>query len=272
MTTTNAPSIHWRAIATRAAADAKRVRALGDVDVASLTAHLVGLALDDVPVHLGDVVLAFAAASADPVAQTELHHRVVQAARATLPPAGYPEHVVDDTIGELTVSLAHEPNRRSPLLSYRGQSSLAAWLRTLAARTAIRLVKACRREPGIGDHDSMLLDQISSVDLTSDLYRAELRGAVRRAFGAAVGRLSYFERDLLAELIVRGRSVDVIARSHGVHRATAARWIARARAALDRELHTELALDLAVSPSEISSILGTVQSGLELSVERLLAG
>ncbi|MGE0548460.1 MAG: hypothetical protein AB7O24_15395 [Kofleriaceae bacterium] len=264
--------IEWRAVAALAAGEVERASAVRSVDVSAFAAHLAGLGLDRVPAHLHDLVLAFAAASGDPRAQTELHQRVVGAVRATLPAAGYPEHVIDDTIGELTLAFVHESNRRSPLLTYRGEASLAGWLRTLAARTAIRLVKVCRREPPTADPDSMLLDQIASVDLTRDLYRVELHGAVRRAFAAAIGRLSYFDRDLLAELITRGRSVDDIAKSHTVHRATAARWVARARAALDRELHGELQRDLAASASEISSILGSVQSSIELSVERLLAG
>ena len=93
---------------------------------------------------------------------------------------------------------------------------------------------------------------------------------MRRAFATAIERLSYFDRELLAGFIVRGDSVDAIAKTHAVHRATAARWLARARGALDRELCKELERDLGASDSEVASILHSVRSVIDLSVERLL--
>jgi RNA polymerase sigma-70 factor (ECF subfamily) len=255
-------TIDWMAIAARAAREATT-----SVDVTALARHLTAFDLDRVPDHVADVAIAFAAAGGDPGAQSELHRRVVHAARTTLPAAGYAAHIVDDTIGELELTLLGEP---SPLLKYRGQSSLAGWLRTLAARTAMRLVEVSRRE--VTDDDASLIDHVASSDLTRDLSRAELRELVRRAFATAIGRLSYFDRDLLASFIVRGHSVDTIAKSHDVHRATAARWMARARAALDRELASELESGLGATDSEVRSLVGSVRSSIELSVERLLAG
>jgi RNA polymerase sigma-70 factor, ECF subfamily len=256
----------WRAVAAR------EVEAVGCGDVDRLTAHFIALDLGEPPEHARDVALAFAAACGEPVAQTELHHRVGQASRTTLPAAGYGEHIVDDTIGELELTLLGHPTKPSPLLTYRGQSSLVGWLRTLAVRTAMRLAQASRRETPASDTDTALLDHVATSDLTRDLYRAELRAAVRRAFATAIARLSYFDRELLASFIVRAESVDVIAKAHAVHRATAARWLARARAALDRELCHELERDLGASDSEVASILHSVRSVIDLSVERLLGG
>jgi RNA polymerase sigma-70 factor (ECF subfamily) len=255
----------WRAVATRALDDARH----GDID--RLAAHLAALDLDDVPEHVGDVALAFAAACGEPSAQVELHRRVVHAAHATLPGAGYAQHIIDDTVGELALTLLGDHTKPSPLLTYRGQSSLAGWLRTLAVRTAMRLAQASRREAPASDTDtSLLLDHVTTSDLTRDLYRAELRTVVRRAFATAIAALSYFDRELLAAFIVQAKSLDDIAKAHDVHRATAARWLARARAALDRELSKELERDLGASDSEVASILHSLRSNLELSVERLL--
>jgi RNA polymerase sigma-70 factor, ECF subfamily len=253
----------WRAIAAGSARDAKLA-----IDVEALASHLAGLDLDAAPANLGDVALAFAAASGDPRAQSELHRQIVRAARATLPAAGYAPHVVDDAIGELALTLLADA--RSPLLTYRGQASLAGWLRTLVARTALRLAEAYRRDASPNESDGELIEHVAATDLTRDLYRAELRSAVRRAFAAAITRVSYFERQLLGDSLVRGQSLDDIAKTHSVHRATAARWMARARAALDRELRTELHRDLVASDSEVASILDSVRSSIELSVERLL--
>jgi RNA polymerase sigma-70 factor (ECF subfamily) len=251
----------WRAVALREVASA----GFGNID--RLTAHLVALDLDHVPEHISDVALACAAACGESTAQVELHRQIVHASRATLPGAGYADHIIDDTIGELELTLLGGP---SPLVSYRGQSSLTGWLRTLAVRTAMRLAQASRRETPSSDTDNALLDHVATSDLTRDLYRAELRVAVRRAFATAIDHLSYFDRELLAAFIVRGDSVDAIAKTHAVHRATAARWVARARGALDRELSKELERDLGATDSEVASILHSVRSVIDLSVERLL--
>ena len=50
---------------------------------------------------------------------------------------------------------------------------------------------------------------------------------------------------------------------------TAARWIGRARGALDDALRTALAKDLALSEAEVSSVLRAVQTSLVLPVEPL---
>ena len=257
-------AIDWRVVAARA------VNAAGRGDVERLAAHLGALELHEVPEHLADLALAFAAACGDEPARAELYDRVVRAARATLPAAGYAAHVVDDAIGEVMVILLGEPGKASALLTYRAQASLVAWLRTLAVRTAMRLVETCRRETPTSDTDETLVDRMASTDLTRDLYRAELRTAVRRAFATAIGKLSYFDRELLGAFVVRGSRVEDLARAHGVHRATAARWLARARAALERELYGELERDLAASSSQVASMLDSVRSTIELSVERLL--
>jgi RNA polymerase sigma-70 factor, ECF subfamily len=259
--------IDWTPIARQAAAEATQAGSAGEIDVARLAVHLAALGVDAVPTHLGDVVLGFAATHGDTVAQAEVHRHLVRAARTTLPAAGYADHVVDDTIGELALTLLGD---KSPLLTYRGQASLGGWLRTLVARTALRLVEACRREASAPESDGDLVEHVAATDLTRDLYRVELRTAVRRAFATAITRVSYFERELLADFLVRGRGLDDIAKAHAVHRATAARWLARARAALDRELRSELHRDLVASDSEVASILESVRSSIELSVERLL--
>ena len=257
-------AVDWNAVAARAVQEAG---AIGG-DITALAKHLGGLDLADVPAHIADVAIAFAAANGEPTAQSEVHRQIVRSARATLPAAGYADHIVDDTIGEVGITLLG--NAQTSLLTFRGQASLAGWLRTLVARTALRLAELSRRE-AINDSDGELVDHVAATDLTRDLYRAELRDAVRRAFASAIARVSYFERQLLGDFLVRGRGLDEIARAHDVHRATAARWMARARAALDRELRDELHRELIASDSEVASILDSVRSSIELSVERLLA-
>ena len=56
-----------------------------------------------------------------------------------------------------------------------------------------------------------------------------------------------------------------------VHRATAARWVAAARDALKEGTLALLGERLKVTPTELASLLGAVQSELEVSLRGLLA-
>lgn len=57
---------------------------------------------------------------------------------------------------------------------------------------------------------------------------------------------------------------------YGVHRATAARWLADARAALGDAIRGELAGRLRIAASEVDSIVRLVQSRVDMSLDRLL--
>jgi len=53
---------------------------------------------------------------------------------------------------------------------------------------------------------------------------------------------------------------------HRVHRATAARWLSRAEAALSAETRAILMKKLAVSSVDLHGILALIRSGLDLSL------
>jgi RNA polymerase sigma-70 factor (ECF subfamily) len=65
-------------------------------------------------------------------------------------------------------------------------------------------------------------------------------------------------------------SIDRIAAVHGVHRSTAARWIAEARQAIVEDTKLRVAAELGARQSEIGSIVALVQSQLAMSMRSLL--
>jgi RNA polymerase sigma-70 factor (ECF subfamily) len=68
-----------------------------------------------------------------------------------------------------------------------------------------------------------------------------------------------------------GLSIDDLGGLHGVHRATAARWLQKARETLLKETKKNLMKRLGISLAEVDSILRILQSRLDLSLERALA-
>jgi RNA polymerase sigma-70 factor (ECF subfamily) len=230
--------------------------------------HLGAIAAADGDIAIADLALAFAAAHGDAGAAAELHALVERSARPALAFAGYPAAIIDDAIQETSIQLLVGPaaEARPLLLDYRGRARLAAFIKTIALRTAARLAAINRRMGG----DESVLDQLVAVeDPARDVIKAELRPAVRSAYAAAVEALSYVDRELLAAVIVRGTTIDEMANMHGVHRATAARWVGRARAALDEALHRELASLLDLTPDEVSGVLAAIATSIELTPAQL---
>jgi RNA polymerase sigma-70 factor, ECF subfamily len=69
--------------------------------------------------------------------------------------------------------------------------------------------------------------------------------------------------------VLDGLTIDQIGALQGVHRATAARWIERAREEVSRNVRRELMKELGMDPFETDEILEWVQSRVELSLSVL---
>jgi RNA polymerase sigma-70 factor (ECF subfamily) len=65
-------------------------------------------------------------------------------------------------------------------------------------------------------------------------------------------------------------SIDEIATAYGIHRATAARRVNRARDALLADTRRRMSERLRLNSKELDSVLGLVESRLHASVRRLL--
>jgi len=75
---------------------------------------------------------------------------------------------------------------------------------------------------------------------------------------------------VLRQHTLDGQSIDRLAALHGVHRATAARWIDAARGTVLAGTQRELIQRLGLNTSELASVIRLIQSQLELSLLRAL--
>jgi RNA polymerase sigma-70 factor (ECF subfamily) len=110
------------------------------------------------------------------------------------------------------------------------------------------------------------------VDATGDAEAAYLKQACRRefqeAFAAAMTRLDAREKTLLRYAFSDRRTVDEIGVVFGVHRATAARWIAKARERLVSETRAELMASLHIDENDAASIVRAALSHLGTTLLR----
>jgi RNA polymerase sigma-70 factor (ECF subfamily) len=155
------------------------------------------------------------------------------------------------------------------IATFSARGSLARWVRVVATREAVRILPRRIREAGAGDN------QLASLVATDDdpearylkrLYREEFK----QAFHAAVAGLGARELLVLRQHAIDGLGVDQLARLHGVHRATAARWVQAARQSVLVGTHRELVRRLRLSRRELASIMRLIQSQLDISLPQIL--
>jgi RNA polymerase sigma-70 factor (ECF subfamily) len=82
--------------------------------------------------------------------------------------------------------------------------------------------------------------------------------------------LSPEQRNVLRLHLLDGLNIDQIGLIHQVHRATVARWLARARETVRDDTRRRLAAKIAVDGPELESIVTALHSQLDVSVQRIL--
>ncbi len=191
--------------------------------------------------------------------------------------AGEKARLEGDGVKELTQVLRQEllvgrEGRRPKLAEYGGRGDLKGWLRVTAMRAALKVKKKGQRDAAAPNNDSVMLEVRSTGDDPELSYMKALYGdAFRKAFRTAAGSLEPRDRDLLRQHFVEGRNIDELGTLHGVHRATAARWIQAAREKLLSATRREFASRAQVSPRECESVLRLVQSRFDVTLRRLLS-
>lgn len=155
------------------------------------------------------------------------------------------------------------------LAEYSGRGALLAWARTVALRLALNLRRDGGKETPHEDEALHALP-LGGADLELDYVRSQHRADFTAAFADALASLDPKERNVLRLSIIDRLSIDQIAAVYGTHRATAARWVNAAREALLERTRKNLAERLKLTGSELQSLLGALQSNLEISLNRML--
>ena len=216
-----------------------------------------------------DLALAAACADQEPTA-----HAAFDAVLTEVDAAGSAVNATPDLVAEvkqlLRVQLLVARDGKPPgITGYHGKGPLRGWVRITATRELIRHKKKKSRElPAPRSLDEAISDL--PVDPVLEQLKGEYRVEFATALKEAIADLTAEDRTLLRQQIVEGLSIDAIGAAYGVHRATAARWLNRARAALVSTTHHRLAERLKLPVDQIESVIRLVQSQLDASVIRYL--
>lgn len=215
-----------------------------------------------------DLAIAAACGAQEPTAHAAFD-AVLTEVDAAGAATGAPGDLVEEVKQLLRVQLLVAKDGKPPgIAGYRGKGPLRGWLRITATRELIRHKKKRAREAPI----ERGLDQLlaTGLDPALEALKAEYRDEFAAALKDAIADLSPEDRTLLRQQIVDELTIDEVGAVFGVHRATAARWLNRARAALVSATHRRLADRLKLPVDQIESVIRLVQSRLDASVVRYL--
>ena len=215
-----------------------------------------------------DLYLACACASADPTALKAFDGAFGRDLGGALASLRLRSAEIDDLAQVLRTRFFVGLDGTPRILDYAGRGRLRSWVRAAATRAGLNHIEARRPEIPIDDG---LFDRVASTgDPELDHLKRRYRAEFRRAFEAALAALAPRDHTLLAQSFVDELSIDQIGVIHGVHRATAARWVVKAREALLAGTRANLRSLLDVDRFQIDSIMRLIASQLEASLGLLL--
>jgi RNA polymerase sigma-70 factor, ECF subfamily len=219
--------------------------------------------------HLEDLLLAYQCVRRIPRAFTLLE-QLLQPLRRELTRT-FTADDVEEALQRLRERLlVATADRKALIADYGGRGPLAAWLRVAAIRTASNL----RREDRARVPDAKMDAEarfLQAADPELAALRTEDRAVLAMCIREAFATMSPQQRNLLRLHLVDGLGLDRLAPLLGVHRATAARQVASARAELRQLVMTRVQVNLKLDGEELRSWLRLVRSQLGISVRILLA-
>lgn len=234
------------------------------VELGAVVAHVEqALASGGSEAHIGDLVLAYAAGQGDVLATRAFDDLVTKDIAQAIRRVDAAPGFVDEVTQRTRVRLLVDEKR---VLAYRGMGPLRAWVAIAAQRLALNAKRDNR--PATDDVLSDLVDTDPDPETRhlKTLYRTEFRDALSQALAALPDR----ERAILRLRFVEGLELAHIGKLYRVHESTASRWIASALDDVGRATRKGLMARLAVTAATADSVARMVQSGLDLSIARLL--
>jgi RNA polymerase sigma-70 factor (ECF subfamily) len=219
-----------------------------------------------------DLYLAYACASGNPKAIRALEKDFLRGVPSAIRRLRMPKSSVDEVTQLVRQKLLVGDGGLPKIADYAGRGPLESWIRVVAVRTALSLLRGKDGGQEVSGGSELALQEIASPgqDPELGLVHARYAGEFRAALEASFRKLSAQDRTVLRLHFVDGLNIDQIGGIYRVHRATVARWIARSREMLLEETKMNLRARLRLSSGEFNSLMGAVRSQLHLSLSGLL--
>lgn len=216
--------------------------------------------------RLMDLCLACGCANQDPKAIAAFDRELVSLIESAIRQVGGGRVDADEVAQRLRTRLLVGDGQVGPAITdYGGRGPLLGWLRIVATREILMMRRREKFEAPLDEEAMAELPALGGgpeLDFLNRHYRAAFRTAFQRAFA----ELEPLARDMIRAHYLEGVMFDALGERHQIHRATAARWVARARQSLVEKTREHLSRTLDVSEAELDSILQLVGSHFEITL------
>lgn len=220
--------------------------------------------------HAEDLYLTCACARGDGRAHTELDRRIQAAVPGAVARIRATDVFLQDVQQRLRDKLLVSQEGSAPkILDYRGRGKLVQWLRAAAVRVALNLIES-EKPADSADMEGSPSLVAPGPDPELALVKSRYQQEFKEAFEHALSNMDARERNFLRLYFVQGLTVEQIGRIEGTHKSTISRWLTRAREKLLEDIRQRLTDRLKLSEAEFESMMGIVQSQLDLSLHRVL--
>jgi RNA polymerase sigma-70 factor, ECF subfamily len=217
-----------------------------------------------------DLYLACACGRCDPGAIAAFESRFMRDIDAALGRVRTGEDQRDEVKQALRSQLFTGTENVGPAIgNYSGRGPLSGWVRVAAVRAGCRLVQREQRA-GTGQEDLLTALPSPEQGPELELLKARYRSEFKQAFEAAIAALEPRERVLLRLHYVDGLNIDEVGTLYRAHRATVARWIAKARDDITTGTRRVMVEQMHVPRTEYESVMRLIQSQLGVSLSRCL--
>lgn len=222
--------------------------------------------------RIGDLFVACGCAAGDPASIRALESHCLLETRGALQRMRLTDAVIEDALQNVRrVVFAGDEVAPARIREYAGQGDIRGWLRVTAVRAALKVVRKGKREVLTPDDANVFTERTAGTDPELLYIKAKYRKEFAVVFQAALDSLEERDRTILKQHVIDELSIDEIGALYQVHRATAARWLAKAREDLLGRTREKFMKHARVSREECESILRLVQSQLDATIRRRLA-
>jgi RNA polymerase sigma-70 factor (ECF subfamily) len=215
--------------------------------------------------HVEDLYLAWALGRGDAAAFTRFEREFLSRLSDQLKGAKREQGELEQLV-RTRLFVAAE-GQRPRIEQYSGRGPFGGWLRMVGTRCLLDLQRSRQgAERPLRELDSPAVATDPELDYLKLRYAAEFKQALEQALSELGAR----EVTLLKLSFIEQLSASAIAVMYNVSSRTVQRWLVDLREVLLSRTREGLKARLGLAPSELESLLGLVDSQLQLSLHRVL--